>query len=60
MFVRFFETEADESKWLLLHPGWDIAAAPKATALRKSRLFSLFISYPFKQRDYFRPSHLLK
>jgi hypothetical protein len=60
MFVRFFETEADESKWSLLHPGRNIAEAPKVTDLRKTRLFILFMSLPFKQQDYCRPSHLFK
>jgi hypothetical protein len=48
MFVRFFETEADEFIWLLLHPGRDIAAAPKAIDLRKFRLFSLYMNHPFE------------
>jgi hypothetical protein len=49
MFVRFFESEAVEAEPLVLQPGRDKPAAPRATALRKRRLFSLFMSHPFKQ-----------
>jgi hypothetical protein len=49
MFVRFFETEAFKAEPLVPHPGRDKPAAPRATALRKSRLFNLFMSHPFKQ-----------
>jgi hypothetical protein len=60
MFVRFFETEAFEAEPLVMHPVRDKPAAPKATNLRKSRLFILFMSHPFKLRDYCHPSHLFK